>query len=162
MTSRNSSHLPRGRTVSQCPPARLPDFRLADQFGREVDEATYAGVPVVLVVGDREGAPGVALWTAALRAVIGHDRTGVLPIADLRGVPRILRGMVRRLLPADADHWCAIDWDGLLGAPVRGAHGPLVAAAYGRDRALRTWEVLPLDTVESGILVRLVERAAAD
>jgi len=132
---------------------------LADQFGRGVDQATYARVPVVLVVGNREGAPGVALWTAALRAVIGDD-TGVLPIADLRGVPRVLRRMVRRLLPTDPAHWCAIDWEGVLGAPVRGAHGPLVAAAYGRDGMLRTWEVLPLDSVESGIMVRLVGRAS--
>ena len=151
---------PRPAAAPQSPPARLPDFVLADQFGREVDQATYARVPVVLVVGDREGAPGVALWTAALRAVIGDDDTGVLPIADLRGVPRVLRRMVRRLLPTNAAHWCAIDWEGVLGAPVRGAHGPLVAAAYGRDRMLRTWEVLPLDTVESGIMVRLVGRAS--
>lgn len=145
----------------ESPPVRLPDFALADQFGRELGQETYAGVPVVLVAGDREGAPGVALWTAALRAVIGGGDIGVLPIADLRGVPRVLRRMVRRLLPTDPDHWCAIDWDGQLGALVRGAHGPLVAAAYGRDRALRTWEVLPLDTVESGIMVRLVEQAAS-
>ena len=142
------------------PPVHLPDFQLFDQFGRELDHGTYDGVPLVLVVGDRQGAPGVALWTAALRAVIGSDDdTSVLPIADLRGVPRVLRGMVKRLLPTDPDHWCAIDWEGQLGAAVRASHGPLVAAAYGRDRVLRTWEVLPLDTVESSIMVRLVTRA---
>ena len=43
------------------PPLRLPDFALADQFGREVDTTTYAGVPLIVVVGNREGATGVAL-----------------------------------------------------------------------------------------------------
>ena len=38
------------------PPSRLPRFRLADQFGRERDELTYAGIPVIVVAGDRAGA----------------------------------------------------------------------------------------------------------
>lgn len=146
---------------AMAPPPRLPDFALADQFGREVDTTTYAGVPLIVVVGNREGATGVALWTAALRAVIGEEGdTHVLPVAELGGVPRMLRRMVKRLLPRDAAQWCSLDWDGQLGAPVRGAHGPLVAAAYGADRALRTWTALPVDTVESALLVRLVEGAA--
>ena len=142
----------------QRPPARLPDFALVDQFGRELDESTYAGVSVIVVVGDRDGAKGVALWTSALRAVIGEEsETHVLPVADLGGVPRMLRRMVRRLLPRDPAHWCALDWDGQVGPLIRGTHGPLVAAAYGADGALLTWTVLPLVTVESAILVKLVE-----
>lgn len=143
------------------PPPRLPDCALADQFGRAVDTTTYAGVPLIVVVGNREGATGVALWTAALRAVIGEEGdTHVLPVAELGGVPRMLRRMVKRLLPRDPAQWCALDWDGQLGAPIRGTVAPLVAAAYGADRALRTWTALPVDTVESALLVRLVDGAA--
>ena len=143
------------------PPPRLPDFALADQFGREVDTTTYAGAPLIVVVGNREGATGVALWTAALRAVIGAEGdTHVLPVAELGGVPRMLRRMVKRLLPRDPAQWCALDWDGQLGAPIRGADGPLVAAAYGADGALRVWTPLPVHTVERALMVRLVEGAA--
>ena len=143
------------------PPPRLPDFALADQFGREVDTTTYAGVPLIVVVGNREGATGVALWTAALRGVIGEEGdVHVLPVAELGGVPRMLRRMVKRLLPRDPAQWCALDWDGQIGAPIRGTAGPVVAAAYGADRALRTWTALPVETVESTLLVRLVEGAA--
>ena len=143
------------------PPRRLPDFALADQFGRKVDTTTYDGVPLIVVVGNREGATGVALWTAALRAVIGEEGdTHVLPVAELGGVPRMLRRMVSRLLPRDREQWCALDWDGQIGAPIRGTEGPLVAAAYGADRLLRVWFPLPGDTVESALLVKLVEGAA--
>ena len=144
------------------PPPRLPDFALADQFGREVDTTTYAGVPLIVVVGNREGATGVALWTAALRAVIGEEGdTHVLPVAELGGVPRMLRRMVKRLLPRDPAQWCALDWDGQLGAPIRGADRPLVAAAYGADGALREWAPLPVHTVASALMVMLVESVSS-
>ena len=142
------------------PPRRLPDFSLTDQFGRELDARTYEGVPLIVVVGNREGAQGVALWTAALRAVIGDDNnTHVLPVAEVGNVPRMLRRMVRRMLPRDEDQWCALDWDGQIGARIRGNAGPLVAAAYSADHALRTWTALPVDTVESALLVKLAEGA---
>lgn len=142
------------------PPARLPHFQLVDQFGRERDERTYRGVPMIVVAGNREGAKGVALWTAALRDVIRQESdTRVLPVADLGGVPRMIRGMVSRMLSRDPTHWCALDWDGQVGAHVRGAHGPLVAAAYGADGTLRAWSALSLVIVERAILARLVQGA---
>ena len=154
------AHQPHGSAHG--PPARLPDFALADQFGRKVDRATYKGVPLIIVVGNREGAHGVALWTASLRAVIGDaSATQVLPIADLGGVPRIVRAMVSRLLPRDPAQWCALDWDGQIGAPIRRTHGPLVAATFGANRALRVWMALSRDIVESATLVTLVESAEA-
>lgn len=140
------------------PPSRLATFRLVDQFGREIEDEEYDGNPLIIVAGNREGARGVALWTAAIRAVIGEmGVTHVLPVADLGGVPRLVRGMVARLLPRDRAHWCALDWDGQIAAPVRCGHGPLVAAAYDARRQLRQWCALPLDTVESKLLVALVE-----
>lgn len=144
------------------PPSRLPDFALNDQFGREVVGATYAGMPLIVVVGDRDGASGVALWTSALRAVLGDTSdTHVLPIADLGGVPRLLRRMVSRLLPRDPAHWCALDWDGQVGVRIRGEREALVAAAYGADGKLRAWEALPATDVPSAALVRLVDGASA-
>lgn len=143
------------------PPSRLPRFRLADQFGRERDELTYAGIPVIVVAGDRAGAKGVALWTEALRAVIRDaSETQVLSVADLGGVPRMLRRMVGRMLSRDPAHWCALDWDGQLGARIRGGIEPAVAAAYGADGTLRVWSALPLGGVERVILAQLVQGAA--
>lgn len=143
------------------PPGRLPDFLLADQFGRELDEETFRGVPLIVVVGDRDGASGAARWTAALRAEAGDGEVHVMPVADLCGVPRMLRRMISRLLPRDPAHWCALDWDGQLGAPIRGAHGPLVAAVYGADGVLRAWTVLRADAVSAAMVAKLVARAAA-
>ena len=152
---------PKRRAKAGGPPAKRPAFVLGDQFGRELESSTYDGAPLIVVAGNREGAGGVALWTAALRAVIGDDGgVDVLPVADLRGVPRLVRKLVGRLLPRDPAHWCALDWDGQLGALVRGEHGPLVAASYDGAGMLRTWSVLPLETVESALMVRLVESAS--
>ena len=68
--------------------------------------------------------------------------------------------MVSRLLPRDPAQWCALDWDGQIGAPIRGSAGPVVAAAYGVDRVLRLWTPLPVTTVEGTLLVTLAEAAA--
>ena len=151
----------RGPVVTaQGPPTRYPDFALADQFGRDIDDGTYAGVPLIVVVGNRDGARGVALWTASLRAVVGGTNdTQVLPVADLKGVPRMLRRMVGRLLPRDPAHWCALDWDGQLGAPIRQGRGALVAAAFDANRQLRVWTALPVETVESDTIATLVAQA---
>ena len=152
---------PRKHAREKTPPRKLPNFALADQFGRELGTTTYEGAPLIVVVGNREGATGVALWTAALRSVLGQDsNTHVLPVAELGNVPRILRRMVSRLLPREQSQWCALDWDGQLGAPIRGTAGPLAAAAYGADHMLRVWTRLPGDAVESALLVKLVEGAA--
>ena len=143
------------------PPSRLPHFQLADQFGRERDELTYDGIPVIVVAGNREGAKGAALWTAALRDVIrSASDTKVLSVADLGGVPRMLRRSVSRMLPRDPAHWCALDWDGQIGARIRRDHGPVVEAAYGTDGMLRVWAALPLDMVDRAILAKLVQGAA--
>ena len=153
--------MPRGSVVSaQSPPTRFPDFALADQFGRDIDDQTYSGAPLIVVVGNRDGARGVALWTASLRAAIGEvSDTRVLPVADLKGVPRMLRKLVGRLLPRDPAHWCALDWDGQLGAPIRQGRAALVAAAFGANRQLRVWTALPPETVESATMATLVAQA---
>ena len=160
----NTKKRPRPKTgdARTAPPSWVPSFRLSDQFRREIDATLYAGVPLIIVAGNRQGAGGVALWTAALRAEIGDGgRANVLPVADLGGVPRAVRGLVRRLLPRDPAHWCAIDWDGQVGGPVRGDHGPLVAAAYGADGSLRLWEVLPFDVADPAMRDRLIESTAS-
>lgn len=142
------------------PPSRLPHFQLADQFGHVRDELTYEGIPVIIVAGNREGAKGVAMWTAAFRDVIrAASKTEVLSVADLGGVPRMLRRSVSRMLPRDPAHWCALDWDGQLGARIRRDHGPVVAAAYGTDGMLRVWSALSLDVVDRAILAKLVQGA---
>lgn len=143
-------------------PVRLPSFALDDQFGRVVDDATYRDVPLIVVAGAREGATGVAQWTAALRIAIGESSDlCVLPVADLAGVPRLFRRTVGRLLPRDPDHWCALDWDGQLCALLRRADSPLVAAAFDATGLRRLHRALPRDAVHASTLVALIEAARA-
>lgn len=139
---------------------RLPAFTLDDQFGRTVDDATYRGVPLIVVLGGRDGAVGVAAWTSALRLAIGAtSETCVLPVADLGGVPRLLRRAVSRMLPRDAEHWCALDWDGQLCTLLRRKGSAVVAAAFDARGRLRAHMPLDRDQVDAATLVRLAERA---
>ena len=147
--------------AATAPPERLPAFQLHDQFGKAIESAAFDGCALVVVAGSRQGAAGVALWTAALRTELGTGSPpAVLPVADLVGVPRMIRGLVLRLFPRDPAHWCAIDWNGRLGARIRGDHGPLVAAAYDAAGILTTWAVLPPDTIDRALLLTLVHSAA--
>ena len=161
MTSISSKSTGEEPAVATEPPMRLPAFQLHDQFGRATERAAFDCCPLIVMVGSREGAAGVAQWTAALRAQLGEgSATAVLPVADLVGVPRMIRGLVLRLLPRDPAHWCAIDWDGQLGARIRGEHGSLVAAAYDSEGMLMTWAALPPDNIDRELLLTLVDWAA--
>lgn len=82
---------------------------LADQYGGRVQypppvESRDSGAVVTLVVtADREGAPENRNWAAELALRYGSHiegtaapRLSIVPVAHLAGVPRLLRGLVKR------------------------------------------------------------------
>ncbi|MGZ8413901.1 MAG: hypothetical protein ACXW05_14320 [Gemmatirosa sp.] len=93
-------------------------FRLSDQFGRVHDAAEYRGRTLLLVGAGRGGRETGTAWVEHLRAL--QDTVGgapVLPVvavADLRGVPRLLRRLVRSRFPDDPGRAVLLDWDGAL------------------------------------------------
>ena len=96
-------------------------FRLGDQFGRQHDATTYRGQAWLLVGAANGGRVAAAAWVETLRAV-QDDTTGervprtvpVVAVADLRGVPRLLRRFVRARFPRDPERAVLLDWDGSL------------------------------------------------
>jgi hypothetical protein len=148
------------------PPAQLPAATLRDQFGGTTTLASPPGAPVVVLASNREGSDAAARWERQFRAATAGSMAGVvrvLSVADLRGAPRLVRGLIRGQMPKDTARRVLLDWDGALGRPVRGADRPLVAAAYGRDGRLRRWEALPLTVPpagESAALAQGLVRAA--
>jgi hypothetical protein len=94
-------------------------FRLSDQFGRVHDAAAYRGRPLLLVGAGRGGRAAATAWVEALRGLQG-DPAGAAPalsvvaVADLRGVPRLLRRVVRGRFPDDRGQAVLLDWDGTL------------------------------------------------
>jgi hypothetical protein len=98
-------------------------FRLEDQFGRVHTPATYAGAPVFIVGAAQGGRATARAWALALTAELeasgAAPRITVLPVADLRGVPRLLRRLVRGRFPKEKGEQVLLDWEGSLAQ----AHG---------------------------------------
>ena len=99
----------------------LLEFRLHDQFGQVHDAATYRGRTLIVVAAGRGGRDAGTAWVEHLRALQDSARDdAVLPalpvvaIADLRGVPRLLRRLVRGRFPEDRRRAVLLDWDGAL------------------------------------------------
>jgi hypothetical protein len=141
------------------PPAQLPAATLRDQFGSATTLASPPGVPVVVLASNREGSEAAGRWERQIRAASAGGAVRVLSVADLRGAPRVVRGLIRSQMPKDTAARVLLDWDGALGRPVRGADRPLVAAAYGRDGRLRHWEALSLTTGSAAVAQTLVRAA---
>ncbi len=110
--------------VAQAPAAdSVVEFRLHDQFGRVHEAATYRGQPLIVVGAGRGGRDAGTAWVEQLRAMQGGpDAAGALPagalpvvaVADLRGVPRLLRRLVRGRFPEDRARAVLLDWEGSL------------------------------------------------
>jgi hypothetical protein len=93
-------------------------FRLRDQFGRVHDAADYRGRVLILVGAGRGGRAAGTAWVDALRGLQPDSAaTAAIPVvavADLRGVPRLLRRVVRGRFPDDPRRAVLLDWDGAL------------------------------------------------
>lgn len=104
-----------GATAMRLSVDSVVQFRLRDQFGRVHDAADYRGRTVYLVGAGRGGRTSATAWAAALGPLArGADGRGgaVVPIADLQGVPRLLRGLVRGRFPRAPGTAVLLDWDG--------------------------------------------------
>lgn len=96
----------------------LLEFRLHDQFGRLHDAAAYRGRTLIVVGAGRGGRDAGTAWVEHLRALQdsggGTNALPVVAVADLRGVPRLLRRLVRGRFPDDRRRAVLLDWDGAL------------------------------------------------
>ena len=131
-------------------------FRLSDQFGRVQDAADLRGRAYVLVGAGRGGRTAGTAWVESLRA-LQSDSAGpaVLPVvavADLRGVPRLLRRVVRGRFPDDRRQGVLLDWEGTLarqlGFDVQQCTIVLVGPS-GRVHARTTTAAVDLDSARA-------------
>ncbi|MBX9929664.1 MAG: hypothetical protein K2X99_12235 [Gemmatimonadaceae bacterium] len=135
-------------------PATLPTFAIADQFGARVSRSDVRG-PVIILVADRAGFDGMLAWAPRLRSALPAG-TRVIAVADMKGAPRLIRGMIRSRMPKDSTNRFLLDWDGALGRPIRGENRSLVAAIYAADGSRRAVRALPLNATAA-----LVDELAA-
>lgn len=93
------------------------EFRLRDQFGRPAAAAEYRGRPLLLVGAGRGGRATGTAWVEAVRAMQDADGdpsppVPVVAVADLRGLPRLLRRFVPGQFPRERTRAVLLDWDG--------------------------------------------------
>jgi hypothetical protein len=139
-------------------PRVLPTAALVDQFGSRIDWSTFAGRSAVLLCVDRQGLEFVPEWTTRLRAEVGATAT-VVVLADVRGVPRLVRGVVRGAMPKDTALRVFLDWDGSVARLIRGERAPLAVAVYDAQGQLRLSTPLSASAPQSDVL-RSIRRAA--
>lgn len=140
-------------------PEQLPAYRLLDQFNRLVTDSSISRRASIIIVAGRNGAAAAERWTQRIRAALTPSGPTVIAVADLAGAPRLLRGLIRGMFPKDSSAGVALDWDGIIGRPVRGDRAPLVVAVYGADGRLREWMSLSTKTEDLATLQRLVALA---
>jgi hypothetical protein len=103
-------------------PARLPSLGLHDQHGRRLELDELRGQIVVLVYGTRARVDEHVAWGRRLDAAVrergaaappGPRSVRILAIAQMGGVPTVLRPLVRAAvrdrIPADFSLW--LDWE---------------------------------------------------
>lgn len=96
----------------------LVDFEIEDQFGREYRASDYGDRVLVILASDREGSRYNPIWGRAIQDAVreepGFERLAMLGLADLGGVPRLIRGMVRRAFPKERERAVLLDWQGVI------------------------------------------------
>ena len=77
---------------------QAPDFTLDHILGHPVSLSDYRGRPVVVTFGGRDSSEQVRQIARTIRGRFGDEELPMLSVLDLRGVPKLLHGLVRNRL----------------------------------------------------------------
>lgn len=119
---------------------RLMPFTLKDQFNKVHQIADYQEAVVILVMSDRDGKRYNQLWSEAIYDSMDMGRTEkikFLAVADVRGVPKFFRGIVRRMLPRDRNVPVLLDWQGAFAKHYKQVPGKSNMLIFDRQGNLR-------------------------
>ncbi len=96
--------------------SKLINFKLNDQFDRVYSDEDYSGELFIMIGGDRKGSRFSPEWGEAIRAELQKNEElrdiKILRVADVRGVPFFLKGVVKKKFPKEREKWVVIDWEG--------------------------------------------------
>lgn len=94
----------------------LIPFEIKDQFGYLHTEKDFIGHIVILIGSDKGGSQYNRFWGQAIHDSLanedGFEHLKFLAVADLRGVPFFLKGMVKGKFSKDEERWVLMDWKG--------------------------------------------------
>lgn len=95
----------------------LVSFELKDQFDRLYTEKDFNGHIVIVIGSDKGGSQYNHSWGQAIHDSLVHEDSfehlKFLPVADLRGVPFFLKGIVKGKFSKDEENWVLMDWKGI-------------------------------------------------
>ena len=92
----------------------LIEFEIEDQFREKHTHREFIGKALIVVGSNKGGKDYNEPWAETLRDSLdasGHD-VSFLGLADVRGVPFFLKGMIRGKFPKSRDRWALADWKG--------------------------------------------------
>lgn len=89
-----------------------PDFALHDQNGILFTLRQLEGHLVILIASNMEALDHNRQWGKAIREQY-HDRVSILGVADIRGIPSIMAGMVNNFFK-DEEISILLDWEGYI------------------------------------------------
>jgi hypothetical protein len=118
----------------------LIDFEIEDQFKEKHKDDDYRGLVLCVIGSDRDGADYNGVWESAIRDSMagrpGAADLRILRVADLRGVPFFLKGMVRGKFPQEPQNWVLMDWKGNFAKAYDWVAGVSNVALFDRDGVL--------------------------
>lgn len=87
-------------------------FSFNDQYTEPMVLKPEFPKPMIVTVADKDGSDQLIEWIEPLTKEFGKT-VSFFPIADLRAVPGLLKGMVRRSFKKRFEYDIAMDWDGV-------------------------------------------------
>ena len=125
----------------------LVRFEIEDQLRDVHTDGDYRKGIFVLLGADRRGSAFTSEWASAigesLATLTGAPELRMVGLAHMKGVPRLLRGLIRSTFPKRPESWILLDWEGVFedayGYEKKNTNilvfldGVLIHRAFGRD-----------------------------
>lgn len=125
----------------------LISFEINDQFDKVYTEKDYEDEIIVIIGSDKSGRKYNPIWSDAILDSFEEEHKEqiiMLGIANLRGVPFFLKGMIKGKFPKDHDNRILMDWKGQFAKAylfeskvcnilVFDRDGDLILKTYGKD-----------------------------
>jgi hypothetical protein len=95
---------------------KLIEFSIKDQFGEEYTQNSFDAAYILVLGADREGSQYTDQWGPTLADSLKKDgridSVVFVALANLQGVPGMMKGMIKGFFPKEKENWVLLDWDG--------------------------------------------------
>ena len=114
---------------------------LEDQFKQKYSRDQFLGKVLIVVGSDREGSKYNEVWSRmiydSLQSYNLADSVTFMAVANLEGVPRLLRGFVRGRFPKNGHPPILLDWGGEFNSAYQYQSGCTNIQLFNRDGEVR-------------------------